>query len=151
MVEYELMQASNDERKDVDVLAVKLVPILDEYWRARGSGYYGEQHWSVNPIMLVELWRSNSLILIMAFDGETTAGFMLGARMVSFFRPENVCSIEAYYGRTPEIEAGLLNFLDTAFKFFPEKTLILPVDDREVRGFAALKLSSKRTSNVYVR
>jgi hypothetical protein len=151
VIEYLLAQPNQDVGENVDILARKLTPILDEFWKARGKDYYKEAHWSLNPILLVELWMSRSLILILARENDETVGFLLGARMVTFFRPENYCSVEAYYGRTQEIEDGILSYLDNAFQFFPEKTLVLPIYDRPLNTFKNISYSEIRRVNVYVR
>jgi hypothetical protein len=146
-----MAQSSGDEKQDIETLAHKFVPMLDAFWDKRGREYYSAKHWSVNPVLLVELWMNKSLILIMATRNDQPVGFLLGTRMITFFRPETICVVDAIYGETQEIETGLVNYLDEAFQFFPERTLLLPVYEGAAPPLKNTTRQSDRTTAVYIR
>jgi hypothetical protein len=149
MTEYKLMQPTKDVQRDITVMADKLVPMFNEFWDARGRKEYGLDLWTINPVLLTDLWMNKALILILAQEGETPVGFLMGFRTISFFRRENAVQVEAYYGRTPEIEDGLIDYLDKAFQFFPEKVLSLPLYDRQTMPKLSLASANTKTLGIY--
>jgi hypothetical protein len=125
-VEYELLEPTSNPQKDVEKLAVEFVDILIEFWEKVGKNHFGADKLDVLPLSLAQLWSSRNLRIFMAHEDGKPVGFLMGTHVRPFFYEELVFQVEAYYGRTPEIEAGLLAFVVDKFKYFQDKRLLLP-------------------------
>jgi hypothetical protein len=152
MIECKLMEPTKDLTENMRILADEFVPIYHEFWTARGSEYYKIKDWNINPVPLVQLWMERNLILIMAFENNQTVGFLLGGRMTPFYQIESNCYIEAYYGKSKEIEKSLLDYLRSGFKFTTEKFLLLPkYKDLQISFDPPLTFTGERQTVVYER
>jgi hypothetical protein len=146
-----MLEPSGDPRKDVELMATRLTPLLDGFWAARGREWYGAEHWSVQPVPLAQLWMDRTAVLVSAEDGGRPVGFLMGIHLSPFFTASMAFQVEAYWGETGEADRALVDFVRTAFQFYNARQLVLPrygdgpaLADHQWRA-------SERRSDVYGR
>ena len=112
MLKCTTLAAMDDPAAAGQYLMDRFLPILAEFWVDRGADWYHAETFS--PAMaggLFSMLTSRSLILVMAEDSESPGelrGFILGGLLRSLLSDTGHLHVEAWYGRTPEVEEGML-------------------------------------------
>jgi hypothetical protein len=125
-VEYRLLEPTEDANAGIRLLATDFMRALDDFWQARGKDWYGRPAYEVDPIGLSMLWQNRVAVIFLAMDGDVPVGILFGYRRRPPFSDSLVFQVEAFHGRTPEIENGLLDEFCRAFKYFPETFVEFP-------------------------
>jgi hypothetical protein len=126
---YDTLIHSGDTVQAGEFLVQRFLPVLQEFWDVRGGAWYRAERFS--PAMaggVFGMLASKSLLLVYAAEesGELS-GFILGGLLRQLLCDRAHLHIEAWYGRTPEIEEGLFAFLGQGVGFMPEiKDVLLP-------------------------
>lgn len=109
---YKFIKRPEDVEKAGKLLTEQIMPLLAEYWEKRGKSFFhAEQVFRVDTF--VNLWMVNGLVLIMAYDSEIPVGVFIGLKMTPMMFNRQVMQVETCYGKTPEAEQGLYDFLDS--------------------------------------
>lgn len=126
MLRYDYVEPSSDPLKATGFLTDNFLPLLDEFWTARGAEYYQAEHWDMQAVDFTHLWMNRTLVLIMAYDDDRPAGFILAAQIRPFLQARRALQIEQWYGQSAEVEAGLFKYLGEIFRFFQADSLVVP-------------------------
>jgi hypothetical protein len=125
-IRYDAAELPNDPAKVVEFLTSKFLPIFNEFWEKQGRKFYGEDQPSFQHVNFTEMLLHKTLTLIMAYDEDQPVGFILAARIRPLVQAKRQFHIEAWYGRTPEIEAGLFDYVWGVFKLIQAEMLVVP-------------------------
>lgn len=113
---YKYIDPPQSPEKAIDFLQHTLVPLLHEYWESEGKKIYNCEMY-FNVLTFVQIWNMGSMAIIIAYDGDKPAGFMLGVKFTPIMYNANALHTELLYAPTPEIRTGILNYLYTIVRF----------------------------------
>lgn len=117
----------------VDILEKDLFPLLREYWDKEGRRIYNREL-SFNASAFINLWVSNGLILIIAYEDKKAVGFMIGIRFQPMLYQTHALQVENIYGKTPEVKQAVLDYMTSLLPMlFVEE--VWNMDDLKVPGF----------------
>jgi hypothetical protein len=150
MPKYEcvIMEPTGSVESDVKQLVEVFPPIFDEFWTARGKDYYRVERAQIDITLLAQTWASRVTRLILVKDEGAVVGFLMGSSIPPFFHLDRMFQVEAVYGRTPEAEQALLDYIALGFAFFPDRFLSLP---DYCGGLSGLKHAGCRSFMLYER
>lgn len=100
----------------VNFMKDTLVPLLQEYWEKEGNAFWGKPL-NVNVISLIQLWYTDSLVVVVAYDNGKPAGFFLGIRFSHLLFNIRAIKIELCYAPTDEMKRGIIQYLTEIAKF----------------------------------
>lgn len=104
-----------------------LTPTMDEYWRDRGKDLFKAETWELPPMDFVNLWIRRNFMIIMAYDeNNNTVGFAWGMKVRPFLYDRQILQVEPYWGRTPEVEQALIDYIFSHRKFFEIDEVVIP-------------------------
>ena len=131
-IRYDLIEPPADPTKAIEFLTKDFLPLVDEFWNARGREYFGVEHWSIQAPDFTQLWLNQSVILILAYEDDKPAGFIIAAHLQPLFYQQRQLQVDQWYGRTEEIKKGLFKYLFDNFKFFRAELLTAPDYDGDI-------------------
>lgn len=123
---YEYIEPPRDPKAATEFLAKNFLPLFDEFWEAQGREYYKQQNWDINALEFTRIWMDQTLVLLLAYEGDKSVGFILAAQLRPLLYDRGLLRIEQIYGQTPEIVSGLMEYLKTCIKFFRVGEVIVP-------------------------
>jgi hypothetical protein len=149
MIECAMLNPTGDVEADVRTLAGTLPPLMDEFWEAKGRRWHRAGALRLDAVSLSQLWTSGVMRVVTARDGGEPVGILAGLSVPSLYHADRAFQVDVCYGRAPEAERALLDFLVKGFAFMSDRLLLLP-DYVDVSGLA-LPRDGDRTHRVYTR
>jgi hypothetical protein len=146
MLKCDVLNPTGDFEADVKTLAESVPPILNEFWEARGREWYRVETLRIDAVFLAQMWSSRATRLILARDGGTVVGLLMGTSLTTFLHGDRVFQVEMYWGRTPEVEAALLAHLAKGLEFMPERYVSLPDYGGKVEVAGLVQLAARTHS-----
>ena len=125
-VVYNLVEPIKDPKQATEFLAKNFLPLFNEYWEAEGQNHYGEKIWDIKAVDFTELWMRGTLTLILAKEGDSSVGFILGAILRPLLYETRLLRVETWYGRDLEIEQGMFEYLENGLKFMQINEILIP-------------------------
>lgn len=132
MITYDIFEPDSDYNKALDNLSEQVGSLYAESWAKDKQETYGKP-FNMNIAAFAQMWFNHSLKLLVAKDGDSVVGFLVG--MV--FRPlpydAMVFQVEDWYSSVPEAEKGLFEYMEKAIRFIGcDEIWIADKADRDV-------------------
>ena len=151
-IRYDLIDPPADPTKAIEFLTTDFLPLVEEFWKAKGQKFFGVDQWSIQAPDFTQLWLNQSVVLIMAYEDDKPAGFIIAAHLQPLFYQQRQLQVDQWYGRTEEIQRGLFKYLFSNFKFFQAEALVVPeYKDWETQSLGWPGEVQARISAVYTR
>lgn len=115
-IRYDYVDMPKTTEEAVKFIQSTLTPLVSEYWTEHGSKIY-EKPLQFNIMSFIQMWMLGGCVLIVAYDDTTPVGFLLGVRFTPMLFKAAVIQTEVWYGRTPDVERGLFEYLTSITKF----------------------------------
>ena len=94
-----------------DILEKALFPLINEYWEKEGRNIY-KCDLAFNITAFINLWVTNGLVLLLAYEGDKPVGFLIGIKFTPMLYQRTVMQIETVYGQTDDARNALVAYLD---------------------------------------
>jgi hypothetical protein len=128
MIDCRILEPRGEGHAEADVkeLLEWVLPLMPEFWERWGKAWYGLDQWHIEAVAFTHAWVRGDLVVMVASEGGRPMGFLVGGHVQPFFLPHPIFEVEAFYGRSPEAERALKDYLATAMNFFKERHLSFP-------------------------
>lgn len=125
-ISYKFIDKPRTFDEGANCLEYEIYPLLQEFWELKGKGFY-DKPLAFNAPAFVNLWVMNGLVLVLAYEDEKPVGILIGIKYNPMMFDATLLQVETLYGKKPEVEAGLMNYLASI-------TPILGVDEIQMQG-----------------
>jgi hypothetical protein len=122
----DLVEAPADGTKAVEFLTGEFLPLVEEFWQRRGREFFRVDHWKLQALDFTQLWMDQRVILVMAYEDDKPAGFILAAQIQPLFYPQRQLHVDQWYDRSQEIEEAMFQYLLDHIKFLQVDALLVP-------------------------
>lgn len=127
MIEYRTLKTPDDEAVAL-VTMQDFMGLLAEYWHKNGKSVYGKPL-ALEAQQFAHAWTYGSIIIMMAYEDGKPVGFLMGVMNRAITHDSKMLQIEKWYGKTPEIERGLLNHLYSRLNDLQRTEVVVPEID----------------------
>lgn len=121
--------------EDAELMASVLQPLFEEYWFEKGEQIHNGKKFWFDSLPFMFTWGNGGFLIIVAYDdddAQTPIGVLLAGRVQPIMYKSRILQIDTLYGRTREIEEGLM-------KVFREQLPVLSPDEVVIPSFFELK------------
>ena len=101
--------------------------MLKEHWDRDGQPFY-KRPFELNVEAFARLWVTQGISIVIAYDNGTAVGIFVGVRFTPMNFGVQVLQVENCYGRTPEIESGLYNYIKSIASILGYEELWISTD-----------------------
>ena len=109
-LQYKYLERPKDVDTCIKLLHDDIIPLLKEHWDRDGLPFY-ERPFELNVEAFARLWVTQGISIVLAYDNNVAVGIFVGVRFTPMNFGVQVLQVENCYGRTPEIESGLYNYI----------------------------------------
>ena len=109
-LQYKYLERPKDVDTCIKLLHDDIIPLLKEHWDRDGQPFY-KHPFELNVEAFARLWVTQGISIVIAYDNGTAVGIFVGVRFTPMNFGVQVLQVENCYGRTPEIESGLYNYI----------------------------------------
>ena len=109
-LQYKYLERPKDVDTCIKLLHDDIIPLLKEHWDRDGMPFY-KRPFELNVEAFARLWVTQGISIVLAYDNNVAVGIFVGVRFTPMNFGVQVLQVENCYGRTPEIESGLYNYI----------------------------------------
>ena len=126
-LQYKYLERPKDVDTCIKLLHDDIIPLLKEHWDRDGQPFY-KRPFELNVEAFSRLWVTQGISIVIAYDNGTAVGIFVGVRFTPMNFGVQVLQVENCYGRTPEIESGLYNYIKSIASILGYEELWISTD-----------------------
>lgn len=126
-LQYKYLERPKDVDTCIKLLHDDIIPLLKEHWDRDGQPFY-KRPFELNVEAFARLWVTQGISIVIAYDNGTAVGIFVGVRFTPMNFGVQVLQVENCYGRTPEIESGLYNYIKSIASILGYEELWISTD-----------------------
>ena len=111
-LQYKFIERPTDAEACIKLMESTVIPLLSEHWERDGKPFFHRDFY-LNLEGFFNYWMYNGLAMVIAYDEGKPVGILIGLRFVPMNFRASILQIENLYGKTPEVEEGLYNYIQS--------------------------------------